>query len=75
MASENNSRYYIPYNSTNLSNKYTITKEEETFFDKLLENSVHLKGEFQFSEQIIELKQPESKWYKHRKSQKATKSE
>lgn len=47
MIKENESRYYIPYNSTNPSKKYAITKEEELFFDKLLEKSVHLKGEFQ----------------------------
>jgi hypothetical protein len=49
MASENESRYYIPYTSTNPSKKYDITKEEEIFFDKLLEKSSHLKGEFQLS--------------------------
>lgn len=49
MAKENESKYYIPYNSTNPSKEYDITKEEELFFDKLLEKSVHLKGEFQLS--------------------------
>lgn len=44
---ENKPKYYIPYNSTNPTKKYELIKEEEIFFDKLLEKSNHLKGEFQ----------------------------
>jgi len=46
---EKKSKYYIPYNSSNTIKKYTINEEEEKFFDKLLEKSSHLKGEFQLS--------------------------
>lgn len=49
MASENEPKYYIPYNTTNPSKHYDLTKDEELFFDKLLEKSKHLKGEFQLS--------------------------
>lgn len=49
MIKENESRYCIPYNTTNPSKHYDVTKEEELFFDKLLEKSGHLKGEFQLS--------------------------
>ena len=46
---ENKPKYYIPYNSTNPAKKYELIKEEEKFFDKLLEKSCHLNGEFQLS--------------------------
>ncbi len=49
MAKENESKYYIPYNTINPSKNYELTKDEELFFDKLLEKSVQLKGEFQLS--------------------------
>ena len=45
----NKPKYYIPYNSTNPAKKYVLIKEEEKFFDKLLEKSYHLNGEFQLS--------------------------
>lgn len=49
MASENEPKYYIPYNMTNPSKYYDVTKEEELFIDQILEKSRHLKGEFQLS--------------------------
>ncbi len=46
---ENKSKYIITSNSTNPSNKYVLNEEEIIFFDKLLEKSDYLKGEFQLS--------------------------
>lgn len=46
---ENKPKYFITSNSTNPSKKYVLNEEEVIFFDKLLEKSGHLKGEFQLS--------------------------